>query len=458
MAAEPREPDELSVGNVVRLAPIQRLMPNAPEAEKALLCSFLMAHREIGQLCAEHGVLKEHFYLPSHGMIFGALKEFWDENEPTDITLITIHLRNNGTLEKVGGAHYITELSGFIGTHWNALSYIEEIKEKFTLREIILTCTKYASQCYDAQGDVPGLLFSAQRDMQAISTGKVKKRRPFKDLLMQVIQDIEKGTEATADVVSGITHLDSLVKMRRGNFIVIGGQAKSGKTALAGTIATNSALAGQRVLLISLEMDVAEMVKRMLASAGRVNVSRIGKEPTEAEFNGVVRGATALGNVDVELVDDSYDLNQIVAECRKLHLERPIDLIVIDYLQLIEWSTDRRGETRQEVVAQISRTCKKMAQQLNCVLIGLSQLNESGQLRESRAIGQDANVILGVDKKEEKGRAIRICDQRNGPSDIEIKAIWLPYCTTFENPKEPDEQVELVDFGKLTKSRPKNNR
>lgn len=458
MAAAP-EPDELHSADlhqkVSYLPDIHRLLPQAPDAERGVLCSFLLAPREIGALCVEKGITVRHFHLPAHGTIYAVLMEFWNDNEPIDFISITQWMRNKGTLESAGGSAFVTELFTYLPTAANCGYYIEILCEKFTLRQIIMTCTQYAARCYDEQDNVPDLLFSAQRDIHAISNGTLKVRRPFKEVLMAVIHGIEHGTEATADVTSGVLHLDSLVKMRRGNFIVIGGQAKSGKTALAGTIATHCVLAGQRVVIISLEMDVAEMVKRMLASAGRVNVSRIGKVPSDSEYEGVVRGANALKDIDVELVDDCYDLNEIVAQCRKLHLEKPLDLIVVDYLQLIEWSTGRRGETRQEVVAQISRMMKKLAMQLNCVLIGLSQLNEDGKLRESRAIGQDANAIIGVDKESDGERVIRIVDQRNGPSDIRVQAKWLPWCTTFDNPDQPEQEPDLVHMGKLSKTRPK---
>jgi replicative DNA helicase len=450
---EPVKPEELHQ-KVTLLPDIRRLLPQAPDAEKGLLCSFLLAPLQIGQLCAEKGLVADQFHIPAHAILFGVLKEFWEENEPIDFIIITAFLNSKGMLANIGGAPFITELFAFLPTAANAATYVEIIQEKFVLRLIILTCTEYTAKSYEEQHDVAGLLFEVQRAIQAIAIGAAKPRRSFKDMIMQVVQSIEDGDEATPDILSGITHLDSLVKMRRGNFIVIGGHAKGGKTALAGTIATNAAtVQKKRVLIISLEMDFAEMVKRMLATAGRVNIARIGKEPTQSEFDGVVRGATSLGDASVEIVDDAYDLNAIVAAARKAHLEKPLDLVLIDYLQLIEWSTGRKGETRQEIVAQISRTCKKLASQLRCVLIGLSQLNEDGKLRESRAIGQDANVILGVEKRDDKSRVIRIVDQRNGPSEIDINATWLPWCTTFEDPTEPEEENGFVQIAK--EKRPK---
>lgn len=386
-------------------------------------------------------------------MLYGTMLEFWLDNEPLDFISLTQWMRDKGTLDHVGGGVFITELFTFLPTAANAGYYIEILQEKFTLRQIIKVCTEYAARSYDEQSDVSDLLFGVQREIQKIGANEAKVRRPFKALLMEVVERIETGANAHADLLSGIWHLDELVKMRRGDFIVIGGQAKSGKTALAGTIITNAIVGQQkRVALVSLEMNVAEMVKRMLAAAGNVNIARVGHPPTDSEVAGILRGATALRTADVELVDDCYDLSQIIAQCRSIHFQKPIDLIVVDYLQLVESSTGRKGETRQEIVAQISRSCKKLARDLNCVLIGLSQLNEDGKVRESRAISQDANAVISVDQDKEGGRTIRVVAQRNGESDIEVKAKWLPYFTKFDNPPN-DAEPELVHMANPKKSR-----
>lgn len=118
---------------------------------------------------------------------------------------------------------------------------------------------------------------------------------------------------------------------------------------------------------------------------------------------------------------------------RQWHARRPLDLIILDSIQLVEHSTGRKGETRQEIVAQISRTCKRLAGELNCVVIGLSQVNDEGKLRESRAIGQDANAILSVEINADGSRSIRVVAQRNGPSNISVEVKWLAEYCRFED-------------------------
>ncbi len=413
---------------------IQRLLPQDADAERGLLCSFLLSPRDVGNYCAERHICAAHFHIPAHAIIFGLLFELWAEVKPFDFVTLTSALRDRGLLDSVGGPAAITELWGFLPTHYLAPQHAEILEDKRVLRELAIVCTEYAARSYDEQDDAGNLLLAAQNAVAGILSAGRPQPKSFKTLLMETLDSIERGDDATADVLSGLESLDRLVKMRRGNFIVIGGEAKSGKTALAGTILTNAAVRqGKRVAAFSLEMSDVEMVKRMIACAGRVNVGLIGREPSEYDLQGVTRGATALHTADIEIVSELFDLGAIVARARQLHAQRPLDLIVLDYIQLVEFSTGRKGETRQEIVAQISRTCKRVAGELSCVVIGLSQLNDEGKLRESRAIGQDANAVIAVEKDEDGGRALRVVVQRNGPSNESAAVQWLPQFTKFES-------------------------
>jgi replicative DNA helicase len=454
MAALPDVQRAIDLHQKVSYLPdIHRLLPQAPDAERGVLSSFLLSPRFVGDLCVEKDITKEHFHYPAHATVYGVMIEFYRENEPLDGIILTQHLRDAGNLDTVGGAHFITELFNHLPTAANAGHYLEIIQEKYDLRELIKVCTEYAARAYDEQGDPQSLLSKAQAATMGLSKATKKKRRPFKELIMDAIRNIESGDDAIADILSGLTDLDRVVKMRRGNMIVIGGTAKSGKTTLAGTIAVNAAIhQKKRVVLVSLEMTDMEMIKRMLAAAGRVNVSKLTNESPDADLAKLITGASRLGECDVEIVSDVYELAAIVTECRKMQIERPIDLIVIDYIQLVDWSTGRREETREQIVGAISNKCKKLAGELNCVLVGLSQLNEGGKLRDSRAIGMDANAILSVDEDAELGRKIRVVAQRSGESNVDINAVWLPKYTLFANPEEY-EQPELVHMANGKKSR-----
>jgi replicative DNA helicase len=385
-------------------------------------------------MCAERHITERDFYLPAHATVYRCLFNAWSAGDPIDFITITQSLRDSHELEGCGGAGYVTELFTFLPTAANAAEYLEILEEKSALRRLITVCEDYRRRGYEHLYDVPNLILAAQQDIAAVTIRGAVEQKPFRTLLMETVDSIERGDDATADILSGIQSLDALVRMRRGNFIVIAGETKSGKTALAGNILANAAVRQEkRAVVFSLEMTATELIKRCISSEGRVNVAMMGRQPSSHEIGGVQRAVVALSTADIELVCDTYDLGSIIARARQLHAKRPLDLIVLDYLQLVEFSTGRRGETRQEIVAQISGTCKRLAGELNCVFIGLSQLNDDGKLRESRAIGQDANAVISVDKEEDGGRVLRVVAQRNGASGVEAAVQWIPNYTKFED-------------------------
>lgn len=415
-------------------AELHRLLPQSPDAERGVLSSLLQSPREIGCMCAERHITEADFHLPAHAIIYRILIKAWADGDPMDFITLTQTLRDSNQLEAIGGPGYVSEVFDFVPTAARAGHYVEILEEKAALRRLIRVCDQFKSRGFEDQTDVANLILAAQQEIGAVGIRGSVEQKTFKALLMETVESIERGDDAQADILSGIQALDEIVRMRRGNFIVIGGEAKSGKTALAGNILTNAAVRqSKRVAVFSLEMTSTELIKRCISSEGRVNVAMMGRSPNEYEVQGVTRGVTALHTADIELICDTYDLGSIVARARQLHAKRPLDLIILDYLQLVEFSTGRRGETRQEIVAQISRTCKRMAGELHCVVVGLSQLNDDGKLRESRAIGQDANAFIAVEKEEDGGRALHVVAQRSGASGVRAVVQWLPQFTRFQD-------------------------
>lgn len=447
MAAEPQM--EIDLQHKIRYRPdIHRLLPQAIDAERGVLSSFLLSPGHIGNLCLEKGITSDHFHFPHHALIYSTLMELYRENEPIDFITLTQLLRNRGQLDNVAhGAAYITELFTFLPTAANAGFYIEILQEKFTAREIIRVCTEYAARAYEEQDDLPKLLNDAQSAIMSLSREKKTEEMSFQAAIMQAIKNIETGEDCTADIRSGINTLDEIVRMRKGDLIVISGEAKGGKTTLAGTIAVNAAVhQRKRVVVFGLEMMNIETAKRMIATESRVNIAKLGPDPTPEEFERVSAAAVALLHADIETVDSMFDWPALSSRARKLHMKRPVDLILLDYIQLVEWASGKKNETEQEVINKISRACKNLAGELGCVLIGLSQMNEDGKLRGSRAIGMHANAVIAVEKTEDGGRRIRVVGQRNGESNVIAPAQWLPQFTRFENLTKEPYQAELVDL------------
>ncbi len=180
-------------GKVTYLPDIHRLLPQSPDAEQGVLCSFLLSPREVGGLCVERGVSAECFHIPAHSGIFAVLLELWNAAKPIDFITLTQVLRDRNQLDQVGGAAFVTELFTFIPTAANAAYYIEILQEKWTLRRIITTCTEYAARSYDEQDNVPSLLDEVEQHINKIARERFQANSlSMKDQVMEAIESIEK--------------------------------------------------------------------------------------------------------------------------------------------------------------------------------------------------------------------------------------------------------------------------
>jgi replicative DNA helicase len=412
-----------------------RLMPSSEVAEMGLLSLILFDPSRSGAICLDRKLTANHFQKPSHQEIYSTLLSSWINGTPHDLVTLTDALRSSGELKKVGGHAYLNEVSTTSMFPSQIGSYIEIIIRDFTRRQMIVICGDFTERAHDDNEDVQQVLTDMQTQVAAITMEPPKRRKAFQDILLDTISSIENGDPHKADIRSGIASLDAVVRMQRGNLIVIAGMAKAGKSALAGTIMLHALVEqGLRVVIISLEMNAEEIALRMISSIGGINLRAIGNSPTAHEMDKISRAADVLYSCvgRFEIVTDARELHPILAACRQLHKEKPLDLIILDYIQLVDSSGQRKNETRQEVVAQVSRSAKGLASELNCVVIGLSQLNDDGKLRESRAIGQDANALISVDATEGDGRILSIVAQRSGASGVDCEVDWMPTTTTFQ--------------------------
>lgn len=412
---------------------LRNLLPQSMEAEMSVLSIFFSEPKWAGGVFAERRITESHFHSPNHKRIFTELNRRWAENLPIDMVIVLEDVRRDGRVEQFGGTNYVTLVATFETSRYNLPAHLDILEDKRILREIHQVCSWHRELVLDNPVG-SDLLLAFQEAAMALSVAGMAQSKPFKTRLMDTLDSIINGDDFGADIVSGIQSLDRIVKMRKGNQIVIAGETKSGKTALAGTILDHAAVEQKkRCCVFSLEMSDVELIKRQISTRGRVNIGMMGRNPMEHELQGVQRGFESLSGADIEIEHSIFDLGGIVAKARQLHAKKPLDLIILDYIQLVEFSTGRKGETRQEIVAQISRTCKRLAGELQCVIIALSQLNDDGKLRESRAIGQDANAIIVVEKDENGGRTLFIPAQRNGECPVSAEVQWLPQFTKFEN-------------------------
>jgi replicative DNA helicase len=448
------------------LPDIHRLLPQAPDAERGVLSSFLLAPREIGGLCAEKQIKAEHFHLPAHAQIYATLLELWDGNKAVDFITLTQLLRDRSQLDQVGGAAAITELFTFLPTAANAAYYIEILQEKFTLREIIKVCTEYAARSYDEQDDVPNLLDDVEAKITAIAQDRFKEKTAnMKDQVMQAIHAIEELYErrgAITGLPTGFAELDKMLDgLHRAEMIIIAARPSMGKTALAMNIAEHIALEEKKpVAVFSLEMSTSQLVQRLLCSRARVNLGSVRNGfLSERDFPALTAAASKLAESKI-FIDDTPGLSilELRAKSRRLKSQHDIQAIFIDYLQLLRSTSRRAQDNRQLEIAEISSGLKSLSKELNIPIVVLAQLNRNPEqrsgdskgrprlsdLRESGSIEQDADVVgLLVreeyyaeneeDKKESEGKAtLIIAKQRNGPVG-DVPLTFLKEFTRFEN-------------------------
>jgi len=412
-----------------------RLLPSCEDAEKGLLSLMLSDASRTGAICLERKLLAENLHSPIHRDIYRLLIGAWVAGTAHDLITLTDAMSESGHLHNVGGAYYLTDIATTSIMPSMIGAYIDLIIRDSARREILRICADTTERANDDTEDAQEVLTAMQVQVAALTIEPPTKRAGFREILLATLEAIESGDRRKADVQSGIESLDAVVRMQRGNMIVLAGEAKSGKTALALTIMLHAMLhQGLRVAMISLEMSADEITQRMISSIAPINLVTIENPPTTHELDRIERASkTLIGCIGrIELVTDVYELHPILAACRSMHKEKPLDLIILDYIQLIDASGQRKSETRQEAVAQVSRSAKRLAAELNCVVIGLSQLNDDGKLRESRAIGQDANAIIAVEPvKDSDSRVLRVIAQRSGASGVACAVDWMPTITKF---------------------------
>lgn len=390
------------------LPDIHRLLPQSGDAEQGAISSFLMAPHEVGRLLDEKRVTKAWFHIEAHSIIFDEAMFLWHERMPMDFITLTQHLRDAKKLDQVGGPAFVTDLFTFLPTAANAEYYIAIIEEKYTLRQIIETCTEYSARSYDEQGDVSALLDEVEKKIKIICNRRydpIRRRPNVARIAREILEDWRKGeTEKLFGVSCGFETIDEhIAGLLPGDLIIISGGSSSGKTSLAMGIEGAFLKRGCRVLDNTFEMDAWQKTKRLMQMTARVNLRstmtsqrEIG-DKSEAKL---VEAVDKIGKMRFEIYDErGASMRQLTAHAMNLHNESPIELAVIDYDELIKGER-ARGETRETELAGISGDAKTLAGVLKCPVILLSQetINDKGvlRLRGSSAKTNDANVWLNI--------------------------------------------------------------
>lgn len=434
---------------------IDRIPPQNIEAEQSTLGSMLLERDAIAKVVE---ILDpEDFYKETHRIIYEAIVTLFNKSEPVDLITVTEQLRQMGALDNVGGAAYITALANAVPTAANAEHYARIVKEKAILRALVKAGTQIASLGYSSQGDVESALDEAEQLIFRISESR--STAPIVDIRTVLVQTFDRIEQLYANKASvtglptGFTDLDEMLSgLQPAELIVIAARPSMGKTALALNIAQHAAMVERvPVLIFSLEMSKEQLAQRMLCAEARVDSQRLRKGDLRSED--WPRLSKALGDLSEApvYIDDTPTITalEIRARARRLRAEKGLGLIVIDYLQLIQGSG--RAENRQQEIAEITRSLKALARELNIPVIALAQLSRAvettnekrpllSHLKESGEIEQSADVVAFIyredyykpDTERKNIAEIIVAKQRNGPTGT-VELRWNASITRFEN-------------------------
>jgi replicative DNA helicase len=445
-------------------AKIPRSLPFSEDGEKGVLCSLLLSPREVADICVLH-LRSGAFYIPAHEIIYALVLEFGEKHKPIDFISLKQALKDRNQLEEVGGPEYLNDLFSFVPTAANAGYYIDIVREKYVLRRLISTCNRLSTQCYDQQGEMAQLLDEAEKEIFAITGEHVKTDIiPTKELVMAAIEQIERLYENRGSVTglpTGFVELDRMTSgLHAAEMIVIAARPAMGKTAFAMNIAEHVSMdIGKPVAVFSLEMSSQQLVQRILCSRAKVDLQRVRNGfLSERDFPNLTAAASQVAAAKM-FIDDTPGLTitELRAKARRMKSQHDIQLIVIDYLQLLRSMSRRAQDNRQLEISEISAGIKALAKELALPIIVLAQLNrqpdarakEGGRprlsdLRESGSIEQDADLVgllvrpeyYETDdeaKQERAGEAeLIIAKQRNGPTG-DVPLTFLKQYTRFES-------------------------
>ncbi|MCA9314781.1 MAG: replicative DNA helicase [Planctomycetes bacterium] len=442
---------------------IQRVPPVNLEAERAVLCSVLWDGEVMGNLVA---VLKpEDFYRSGNRHIYEVMLALYDKGEPVLPVSVVEGLRTRGLLEKVGGSEYLADLAGAVDTPAHAEYFARLVREKAIARNLIHATSRIQQAAYEEAVSGAELLEQAEADIYELSKGReVNEVQGVDALIRETFDELEGGIVASG-VRSGFTTFDDMTGgLKPGELVIVAGRPSMGKTTWALNIARHaSSREGKTVAVFSLEMTARNIVRNILCAEARVDGKKMrqGRFLSDADHQRLRDAAGLL--FDARLyVDDTPGLTPTLlrAKARRLKSRYGLDLVIIDYLQLMSGGpASRAQENRQQEISYISRSLKLLARELEVPVIALSQLNRAAEqregnrprlsdLRESGAIEQDADVICLLYRPEyylsaradETRRAelagkaeVIIGKQRNGPTGT-VHLHFMKDWMRFDNP------------------------
>lgn len=433
---------------------MERIPPHNEEAERSVLGASMLNKDALYDVA--ENVKAEDFYNQNHKEIFEAITDIHRRNAPVDVLTVSEELKRRNSLEMVGGRAYIATLSSLVPSTSNAGEYAKIVAEKAEMRNLILVAGDILDKGYSNEIEGKKILEYAEKSIFEISQGRQTKNLAFlKDLLlenMEMITERAKSEGQLTGVTTGLIDLDKKTSgLQKSDLVILAARPSMGKTAFSLCVARNAAVKGNKVLFFSLEMSKHQLSQRIISMEACVDAQKLRTGNLEnKDWNQITASLDTLEKADI-IIDDTPGINlmEMRNKCRRLKAEEGLDLVIVDYLQLM--SSDERTESRQQEVSAISRGLKQLAREMECPVVVLSQLSRATEtrtdhkpvlsdLRESGAIEQDADVVLFLYRDEvydPETESPGICEvniakQRNGPTGA-IQVQWQSTYTKFVN-------------------------
>ena len=436
---------------------IKRIMPNSLEAEQSVVGSMIMDKDAI--VTAMEILLKEDFYHQQYGILFDAMIELYSEGQPVDLVTLQNKLKEKDVPKEISSLEFVGELVRAVPTSANIKYYCNIVKETSMKRKLIRVMEDIENECYAGKESLESVMDKTEHDIFALLSSRTGGEYvPIRQVVMNALEKIEKASQQSGTVTgipTGFIDLDyRTAGLQPSDLILVAARPSMGKTAFALNIAQHMAFkAGKTVAIFSLEMSKEQLVNRMFSLESQVDAQALRTgNLKDSEWEKLIEGAGIIGKSHL-VIDDTpgISVSELRSKCRKYKLEQDLQLVIIDYLQLMSGSVGGKSESRQQEISEISRSLKALARELNVPVIALSQLSRAvesrpdkrpmlSDLRESGAIEQDADVVMFIyrdeyynkDSEFKKQAEIIIAKQRNGPVGT-VNLAWLGEYTKFAN-------------------------
>ena len=436
---------------------IKRVMPHNIEAEQSVVGAMLMDKDAI--LTAAEIVSGQDFYQTAYGVIFDSMVELFNEGKPVDLVTLQERLKEKDVPPEIASLEFVRDLVSAVPTSANVKYYAQIVADKSMLRKLIKLNDEISNTCYAGKESLEAILETTEKSMfQLLQQRNTGEYVPIRQVVLNALDRIEKASKSKGTVTgipTGFIDLDyKLSGLQPSDLILVAARPSMGKTAFVLNIAQYVAFKKDRATAIfSLEMSKEQLVNRLFSLESQVDAQALRTgNMKDSDWEKLIEGAGMIGKSKL-IIDDTpgISVSELRSKCRKYKLEHGLDLIIIDYLQLMTGSVGKRSESRQQEISEISRSLKGLARELNVPVIALSQLSRAvesrpdkrpmlSDLRESGAIEQDADVVMFIyrdeyynkDSEYKKQAEIIIAKQRNGPVGT-VHLAWLGEYTKFAN-------------------------